>query len=413
MQMQNVLTAGPLRQPTSRFHQRRVLQAPLRVNPTLLAADGPIRREPRRPVHLREPDFDEKFDSQTLFYDQFCSVSGREVILLGPDFCNLAEPLQRLRAIALPAGLPASTRMRQLDRHGQIWISIPPGTERILLRSDIGEFEFQLRSNLSALFAGERVILTLSRNNRLEWIQDWIRYNRDVHGATAVLLYDNASTRYTTQELSDAVTDIAGIRRACVVEWPFKYGPQGGDAKSGWDSDYCQQGIMEHARHCFLADARSVLNSDIDELVVSAAGRSVFEAAEASPLGTIRYHGVWVPGLRGISPDFNDQAPARHRDFHHAIRARRSGLGTTRAAGCPTKWAAVPSRCPTHCQWTAHRIKNWMLGRLTTGTFEYRHFREITDHWKCDRSARDRFDPAKHVTDAALLASFARVNWDS
>jgi hypothetical protein len=137
----------------------------------------------------------------------------------------------------------------------------------------------------------------------------------------------------------------------------------------------------------------------------------VFEAAEASLLGTVRYRGVWVPGLRCISPDIDDRARARHRDYYHSVRTQRSGMG--RAAGCPAKWTVVPSRCPSGCQWTSHRIKKWMFGRLTTSAFEYRHFREITDNWKYDRSECDIFDPGKHIVDAALLASFARVNWDS
>src|SRR5665213_36842 len=76
---------------------------------------------------------------------------------------------------------------------------------------------------------------------------------------------------------------------AKVLCGPFKYGPQSTLAQGLWDSDFYQLGAWEHARWRFLTQARSAMNTDIDELVVSARGRSVFEAAERSLFGIARY----------------------------------------------------------------------------------------------------------------------------
>jgi hypothetical protein len=384
----------------------------LRVRPTMLPSHKGTVREPPRPAHLRGLRFEDEYDFETLFYDHFYSASDNKVVLLGPAFHNLAAPLGRMEVMAVPSYARCRFCLRELDRHGQVWVSVPSGTERLRLRVEFAEFDLDLRPDMAVLFDQERVIFTLSRNNRLDWIQDWVRYNRDIHGATAVLIYDNASTRYSSDELVDALNGLSGIRRACVVEWPFKYGPQGWDTRQSWDSDYCQHGALEHARHYLLAKARSVLNSDIDEFVVSARGRGVFEAVEQSYAGAIRYHGVWVPGLSSVLVGATSSAAVRHRDFSHYLRLVRTGPLRRFGNRCPTKWAAVPSRCPADSQWTTHSIKHWILGLPTTREFVYRHFQKINDNWKYDRSRWESFDPTKHAYDSAAVASYARVDWD-
>jgi hypothetical protein len=384
------------------------------TRPTLLDA-ALVRREPTRPPAFQINGFEEQFDRDTLFYDAFFSADGTQVVALGPPLLNLRPLLERSRIVALPAGTDCSFRLRELDRHGQLWIAVPRGTRRLAIGNELGRFEIVPRPNAGADFAGKRVLFTLSKNNRLEWIKDWIRYHRDIHGANAVLLYDNASTRYRPAKLARALGELAGIEAACVVRWPFKYGPQGLDAKRFWDSDFCQNGAWEHARWCFLGAARSVLNADIDELVVARRQESVFEAAERSPFGVVRYRGAWVPGIAGTTRLATDGMPIRHRDFQHVLeprRVRRLGLMATYEDRCPPKWAVVPRRCPGAAQWCAHNIKRWLGALPITAAFEYRHFREINDNWKYDRSGRASLDPRRHVRDDVLEANFARMRWD-
>jgi hypothetical protein len=382
--------------------------------PTLLSGAAP-RRQPLRPVAFRIDGFDDKYDFDTLFYDAFFDAAGREVVALGPPLLNLRPALARMRATALPSGMPCRLRIREMDRHAQVRIAVPPGTEQLALNGDLGDFVLTPRPNRCALFDGRRVLFTLSKNNQLDWIQDWIRYHRDIHGADAVLIYDNASTRYGPAELAAAVAAVSGIA-AAVVSWPFKYGPQGLDAKRFWDSDYCQNGAWEHARRCFLGLARSVMNADVDELVVADGDAGVLDAAERSRCGIVRYRGAWMPGIAGLTRTATDQAPIRHRDFEHALRplrTKRWGVMPTFADRCPPKWGVVPARCPDHAQWCAHNIKNWMAALPVTDRFSYRHFREINDNWKYDRSPRVAFDPARHVHDAALARNYAKVDWSA
>ena len=86
-----------------------------------------------------------------------------------------------------------------------------------------------------------------------------------------------------------------------IVPWLFKFGPQGTLTRGTWDSDYCQLGAWEHARWKYLTRARSVQNSDIDELVVSTRGRSNFAAVENDPFGMLRYTGRWIVGTNSTA----------------------------------------------------------------------------------------------------------------
>jgi hypothetical protein len=383
---------------------------------TSLAGSTDIRREPRRPAYLRINEFDQKFDADTLFYDAFFAPTGSHVVALGPPFLNLRPLIDRMRVVALPAASSCEFRVKEMDRTAQLRIVVPPGTERLTISSELGEFTIVPRRNLSGHFAGRRVLLTHSKNNRLEWIGDWFRYYRDIHGADAVLIYDNASTRYGPAELADSIAAVPGVEAVGVVHWPFKFGPQGLDARRfWWDSDFCQHGALEHARWCFLGSARSVINTDIDELVVSRGGRSVFEGAERAAFGVVRYRGVWAPGIEGRNRIATEQSPIRHRDFDHFLQPRRSrrwGILPAHQDRCPPKWVVVPRRCPDHAQWGIHNVKNWIPALPVTQAFSYRHFREVNDSWKYDRSSRPVLDPARHFRDEAMLSYFSRVRWD-
>jgi hypothetical protein len=391
------------------------------ARPVSLAIQGGMVREPVRPAEYRGAGFAEKYDSSTLFFDAIFSSDGSKIILLGPPFNNLADHVAGFVIVARPSGERCNYEIRNMDRHAQMWISVPPGTERISVHSPLGEYEVTPNANQSAFFSDKRVLFTLSKNNRLEWIEDWVRYHRDIHGANAILLYDNKSTEYSEVHLAQRLSQIAGIERVGVVSWPFKYGPLGTVDGLYWDSDYCQAGAFEHARWMYLQAASSVMNNDIDEFVVPMGRRGAFEAAERSWTGYIRYYGSWVTGVLDRTRDATPDAPIRHRDFEYRLKVapkRRWRLLPDNSRFCNPKWAVVPRRCPPGTQWLQHYIDNWPGGKrsglwVTTREFYFGHFREISTGWNhLDRSIRPSFDPKHHVYDAQLRSKLDSVRWD-
>jgi hypothetical protein len=194
--------------------------------PITLSDFTTARREPTRPPELREPGFEQEFDDTTLFYDAFHAPDSGQVLVIAPPFLNLFGALRSMRVMAVPSGRLCKFRIERLDRCMRVRIDAPRGSERLAIETDFGYFELQIGENLSALFRGLRTIFTKSKDNAIPWILDWIRYHRDTHGAEAVLIYDNGSTAYDARALDTGLQHINGLKRACVVKWPFKFGPQ-------------------------------------------------------------------------------------------------------------------------------------------------------------------------------------------
>ena len=374
--------------------------APTALSPLVLPEDAPIGRESPRPPHLRNARYADQFDRDTLFYDIY--RVGRDVVFQGPPLFNLAGPLLADPLFRNPWGpLFARTRRIERNRASEIWLR--SDAERIELDGPLGRFSARVQPNLSELFARRRVIHTLSKDNEVRWIADWIRYYRQVHGADGVLFYDNASTAYDAAgleaELRAAFPDVA----IAVVHWPYRYGPQGGLAgavdgvEAPWDSDYCQTGSMQHARLRFLRSARSVLNVDIDELVVGPT--SIFEAAERSKSGFVKFSGRWISSMTAspLAPGTSGHADFTLRD------AQETDV-------CPPKWCVVPAKADERRHtWSVHNLFGSKANRRIDPAFAYCHFKGISNNWKYDRQADGAFDPARFSQDAELAAALEQA----
>jgi len=374
----------------------------LRLSSAMIDPATGLRRESPRPPELRNAAYASRFDWDTLFYD--CYRVGPYVVLQGPPYRNLLAPL--LSSAPLNAAMQRWVRRPRLidrDKRGEIWLR--SDADRLTIAGPIGAYDLAVGPNLSHLFAGRRVIVTMSKDNAPRWIHDWVRFYRAEHRADGVLIYDNGSTRYNAAELQ------AGLRAAfpdlvvLVITWPFKYGAQGGLAgavdgrEAPWDSDYCQTGALQHARLRLLRKAKSVLNVDIDELVLSAHGRSIFAATERSGPGFIKFAGRWISGA---SPRPVVEDSCRHADFIHCDR------GETRT--CPPKWCIVPaSHDPFRTSWSVHNLFGSCHNHRINKEFSYRHMAAISNSWKEDRHIESRFDPARFAEDAALAESFVRA----
>lgn len=399
----------------ARSNVRRQTRRLLLASDSAAIPDGStIRREASRPPALRQASFDENFDARTIVYSSIQEREGTRARLICPAFLNLSQAIKSGTIEALPSRRACKWSMKVMDRQCQILVDTPDGTEGLRLVNDIGTFKIDLRPDFNDELAGQRVLFTKSKNNRLEWILDWISFHRDIHGATAVLLYDNASTLYSQQDLLDAIASLDGIEVAIVVSWPFLFGPTGVGKRKYWDSDFSQYAILEDARWRFLQKAASALYLDVDELVLSTSGESIFVQAEQSLAGVVSFLGDWVYGFDGMTPALAADRIPRFRDYEFVLRPQteyRYKLLPHEPMRCMPKWAAVPSRCPQRAQWHTHNIKGWLPSRLISKEFAFRHFREISISWKYDRSRKDHFDPARFFDDPIMERTFQRVDW--
>jgi hypothetical protein len=377
-----------------------------------------LRRQPPRPLDDRSAGYERLFDFDTLFYDVFRGRDPGQVICLGPPLLN-CEP-------ALSTAI-----FRASEGHGEVrWEYRPPGSQfqpscrfqltgagldtadRLVLEIAGRTLEVPIRPSGRSLLAGRRVIITLSKDNPLDWIRDWATFNARIHGADAILFYDNGSTAYNLEELSRVLRSVPGVAQTLVVPWNFPYGP-GPGPKNIQDSFYCQPGALDHARRRFCAGARAVLNTDVDELVLLTSGGSLFERAEASGKAGLVFPGYWAERPAGVS---GATGTARHADCRYSERRR-----ATLRRICPrrwllrTKWIVLPERCPEDVEWGVHDLYPRQSGsRRPEGSWKdrprdvfYRHFMQINTGWKTPRWKPRRYSPLRHRYDRELARAFA------
>ena len=365
-----------------------------------LPPEAATKRESIRPVEFRQPGFEEAFDASTLFYDLILSRNkhGNNLILIGPPFLNLFPSIYGGRIAGKPI---ASTISNYYFRDGCCDVWIPNwDNDAVHLEFDFGSYRLTPQRAATHLYQQRRVLFTLSRDNEISWIVDWVQFHARNHGANAVLIYDNASTKYAGEDLERSLKEAFPGFEINVVDWPYKYGPQG--FKGGWwDSNFCQAGAFQDARFRFLDSASSVLNCDIDEFVVSEKGESIFDITEKSRNGCTMFSGKWISNATsGTQPAFNSPSDLRHSCFRYLARTE---------AVCPKKWCVVPGRCKLEEYWGAHTVSGRDLVSSYSDSFSYRHFRSINTNWKWQRGGPVVFDQKLHQFDEMLDAALVRA----
>ena len=347
-----------------------------------LNTSGPLRRERPRPEEFRQPEYDAQFDFHTIFYDYFLSADGLHSILVGPPLFNLKDAVYATLEQSMPPALPAEVRNQ--DRIVQAWL--PPTVTSLKLPPDVFEqSRMVVQPSHCQLFNGKKVLLTKSKDNDLVWIRDWALFFASRHGCNAILFYDNGSTKYHSDAVRDTLSKVPGIEVAIVVDWPYRFGPQGSPI---WDSDFSQYGILEHARHRFLAHAEGVVNADIDEFILTENGSSVFDYLRRSKTGYLKYVGRWIESATCLNRE-----PRRHADFVY----QEVGRDDAKA-----KWTVNPRRCPPRSQWRVHDITGMHFDDELTQAISIRHFCAITTNWMYERYLPTVPNASRHVRDEEL-----------
>jgi hypothetical protein len=353
------------------------------------------------------------FDARTIFYDCF-RTDAKRLMLLAPPLTTMPSALRSLCITGLPSGQRCSFAVKHWPKLCRITVDVLESDVDLHIRSVAGEVVLRIRENQADLFRGMNVLLTVSKDNHFAWICDWMRFHRDLHGANAVLLFDNESTRYTQCDLLRAMRSVGGFSSVVVVNWPFPFGP-GAFRGSRWDSNFCKGGALEDARWRFLQDANAVLNCDIDELVLPH-GISIFQRVISSTSGYVSFAGRWVlppqvtlPCGGSDSLDTQLNVPAHRESVFQARPAWRWVWFRFRdLAVCPSKWAVVPARCKSSAKWDIHAVEGMPREKPPMAQVSFRHCWQITTHWKYDRM-HHKF---KCTKDDRLLDAFSRVNWN-
>ncbi|MFJ2617865.1 polysaccharide pyruvyl transferase family protein [Glutamicibacter sp. NPDC087344] len=361
------------------------------LSPLTLEPGNSVFRKPPRPINQQQPDYLEKFDSQTIFYDAF--HDGENIRFSGPPLLNLAEYVgpENFQSGHRP---PIEGKFCDLDRTQSSWIRFDHRTNDVLFTGLGIQHKLSIGESFLDVMTSRNVLVTKSKNNDLEWIRDWIKFHVEVQEINAVLLYDNSSSDYDSLALMDMMRKIEGLEVGVVVEWPFKFGPQGGNWEgmnnAPWDSDFTEYSILEHARHRFLKKANLVISADIDELVMSNGGQSVLHIIDELQTGGIAYSGRWINNVL-IDENLNSSGTTSFGSF---------GYFDPREAPTTQKWSILPRLTTTASQWKTHSLAGYKLTK--TDLVTHRHFRGISNNWKTARSKPQQLDTSHHIFDHVL-----------
>ncbi len=358
---------------------------------TLSLEGSGLTRVPKVREAYWEEGYLARFDATTLWLDAvWC---GGKVTLICPLLSNLTRAVAGAR-FALD-GVAVRPRFRHFRRHSLVELpwrgrsaagrsgrsgrSGPyvPGQGPAVVSVEIGDWRgespVQDAAADGAALAGRNVLVTLSKDNDLAWIEDWAKFHRVHHGADAALVVDNGSDLVDPEGIAPALRR-AGMEVCVVAQTPLTYGPRGKKPFSNTEL-FLQSAVLNALRLRFLGQARAVLSCDIDELVMSR-GATIFDKAVSHPLGYARFDGFWVhpaPGTVGWC------GHAQHLYREEAPRP------------CPPKWCLRPQGLLAGWQWNPHGLERFPLPRaLGTKTAWFYHFRGVNTGWKLAKRARSR-----------------------
>ncbi|GLQ53408.1 hypothetical protein [Devosia nitrariae] len=358
----------------------RVMPRP-HLNSLFLPQDSSLRRGFISPNVPREAQFLAHFEDRCIFYDVFWDEAGKRILLHGPPPVNLAQHYRNARYTARPSG----TRLRARGHHSQkvhiYSLAAPAGTTHLEVEFAGMTFTVPVGANYSSWFEGQNLLATVSKNNDLQWIADWARFHVVNQGASAVLLFDNASDRYAPADIEATLVAVNGLDKICVVPAPFAYQrPDNALPDNRFWAHFLQPSLFTNMFRRYAARASGILDCDIDELAVPLTDETVFETARASRSGTVYFRNRWIEPVP-VKP--RPDGVYRHRDFCLA----KADDDVTR--GGTTKWAMAPDRRwmqDLRVQPRAHLIINRPpLTRHKPGTAYIAHFRGISTSWKYDR----------------------------
>lgn len=363
------------------------------INSCILSDIGKHKRSSPRIESLRSIDYEEKFDYTTLAFDVF--MSDDKLVFSGPPAYGLEEFFNKENFYLNGQSICHIPEIHLLDRTQRNWLWGDNDVQQFKWKYEDVEFNISVNHHCHDLFRGKKVLFTLSKNNKFEWISDWIRFYKIIHDIDAVLFYDNNSDNYTLEELKKYLIEQNLGVDVVLVPWNFKYGPQGGmfaDTKSApWDSDFCQYGMMEHAKERFLKYSFGVINVDIDELIVGKNDESIF--CQLNNIPAIHIHGKWIESV-----PLDKSAPVRFNNFFFYDRKNYKS---------DYKWCVSPQKIEYDAQWKVHTIKTKKI--KITKNFYYLHYKAINYNWKIKRADPIDFDSKIHRLDESLYEIVSKV----
>ena len=232
------------------------------LNAVRLDPGSKLRRDFRKPIppdqigNYRNRRLGQ-YDDTTIFYDVFLSDDCRSVTAIGPVLLNLKN-------ILLPATLTINNcsslfkiktdYKKMLILSAKLPKKLPDKFPVVAKVSFANGISKTIHLHAPTPLYGDTLV-TLQKDNKIEWLMDWVAYYRDQFAIEHVVIYDNNSTKQ--KQLIVELED-----KAKIIPWPFPYGVM---YKS--TNKFAQIGAFNHFKLRYARNSR-IYCFDIDELLV-------------------------------------------------------------------------------------------------------------------------------------------------
>lgn len=344
------------------------------LNPIIIPNKCGLRRDMPRPIELRDDSYVQKFDSNTLFYDVF--QVGNRIFLIGPPLFNLKSVLQNSTIYIDNVKVKGSdVNWGEQHRSSITTIKLNDTSRHYKIRIVNKYFssETYISRNRIANQLDKNVLVTINKNNKIDWICDWAKYYSISEQIDTIIIYDNDSTDYTIEELASMLSVVKKIK-FYIVKTPFPFGPQGGPTDLNgklthlpWDSFYLHGSILSHSRFYFCNRANFYLNVDIDELVIVKTGGTIKELMQNKNLNYICFSQAYV-----YSKKIDETLQISDVYF----KEEKSSFGCQ-------KWACLPSKIDEKFQFDCHLIHG-LKSNAVSNIIKY-HLYPISSSWNTSR----------------------------
>lgn len=353
----------------------------IEINPLILPSDyqelrRPLinqRNEEKGPLEALELA---QFDSRTIFYDVFFNLDGSRLFAIGPPFLNLDKYIKILQLtvngetiefqlITLPKGLIQLTAKLTSPVKDKNTINI--SFENFHWSREISFFRTKGSTPLA--------LTTLQRDNRIQWILDWIKYYENALNVKRFIIYDNLS-KYQAQ-LTEILPD-----NVLVVPWNSPFGPT-----ESHPNKFLHVGQLNHSRLRF-EEIDTFLNFDIDELLVIKDER-VKTLISKSP--TVSFTGYRVPYISIDKENYS------YSDFTRRTSIPQNGspkYSFSRAAISGNKMHAVSIN-----KLAARLFRSLFFKDVPVDQAYFLHYNPINTDWKAKTSRPGRTSCLKPAED--------------
>ncbi|MGM0461092.1 MAG: glycosyltransferase family 92 protein [Fibrobacterota bacterium] len=228
------------------------------------------------------------YDQKTLLYDIFFDPSNRFLTVVGPPLLNLSP---RCTPITVSIeGRVYTLSFREFIKNriliGKIRVrqELPETCRVTVCFGNMHRWEGSVEK--STVGHIPRILCTIQKDNRIEWIRDWASYYHKTYDIDAVFIYDNNSSNFSElRSLSEAMPSVT------LIPWRAPYGTY-----RSHGNKFAQTGALNHCRLKYGPNSR-FFNFDIDELLVIPPGHLEKRLLHAKSVQFGQYHVPAKPEL--------------------------------------------------------------------------------------------------------------------